>query len=103
MWLVFVLVFLWTGFPTDFAALVTTLFLPLALAAVGIVYRGAAFAFRKVSASFGEARWFGVLFAGSSVVTPFFLGTVAGAVASGGVSVVPLGTDIPQVVIDANS
>jgi cytochrome d ubiquinol oxidase subunit II len=83
VWLVFVLVFLWTGFPSAFAATVTTLFVPLALAAVGIVYRGAAFAFRKSVDSFAQARWFGALFAASSVVTPFFFGTVAGAVASG--------------------
>ena len=68
MWLVFVLVFLWTAFPTDFAALVTTLFLPLALAAVGIVYRGAAFAFRKSSGSYRQAQVLGVLFAYAAVL-----------------------------------
>lgn len=83
VWLVFVLVYLWTAFPREFTQMVTTLFVPLALVAVGIVYRGAAFAFRKSAVSFGEARWFGALFAASSVVTPFFLGTVAGGVASG--------------------
>ena len=83
VWLVFVLVFLWTGFPHGFAQIVTTLFVPLAFAGIGIVYRGAAFAFRKVATTFGAARWFGLLFAGSSVVTPFFLGTVVGGVASG--------------------
>ena len=83
VWLIFVLVFLWTGFPSGFAQIVTTLFVPLALAGVGIVYRGAAFAFRKAATTFGAARWYGVLFAGSSVVTPFFLGTVAGSIASG--------------------
>ena len=87
VWLIFVLVFLWTGFPAAFAQLVTTLYVPLALAAVGIVYRGAAFAFRKVSPTFRLARWYGALFAASSVVTPFFLGTVAGGVASGRVPV----------------
>ena len=83
VWLVFVLVFLWTGFPHGFAQVATTLFVPLALAGIGIVYRGAAFAFRKVATTFGAARWFGALFAGSSVVTPFFLGTVVGGVVSG--------------------
>ena len=83
VWLVFVLVFLWTAFPRGFAQLVTTLYVPLALAGVGIVYRGSAFAFRKASTTFAAARWYGALFAASSVVTPFFLGAVVGGVASG--------------------
>lgn len=83
VWLIFILVFLWTGFPVAFAALSTTLILPLAAAALGIVLRGAGFAFRKFAASLPAARTFGVLFAVSSLITPFFLGTVAGAVAAG--------------------
>lgn len=83
VWLVFVLVYLWTAFPRPFVAIMTTLIVPLALAAVGIVLRGAGFAFRKFSSSVEQARVFGAFFATSSVITPFFLGTVAGAVASG--------------------
>ena len=83
VWLIFILVFLWTGFPAGFAAIVTTLSLPLAFAAVGITLRGAGFAFRKFSSQVRFARLFGVIFASSSVLTPFFLGTVAGAVAGG--------------------
>ena len=83
VWLIFVLVFLWTGFPRAFGAIVTTLSIPLAAAAVGITLRGSSFAFRKVTDSLAEARIFGAVFALSSVITPFFLGTVAGAVASG--------------------
>jgi len=83
VWLIFVLVYLWTGFPTAFAQVATTLWIPLLLTGAGIVFRGAAFVFRKSSTTYGEARWYGVLFATSSVVTPFFLGTIAGSVASG--------------------
>ncbi len=83
VWLIFVLVFLWTGFPRAFGAIVTTLTVPLAVAAVGITLRGSSFAFRKVTGSLAEARFFGAVFALSSVITPFFLGTVAGAVGSG--------------------
>ncbi len=83
VWLIFVLVFLWTGFPSVFASIATTLWIPLLLAGAGIVFRGAAFVFRKSSTTYGEARWYGSLFAASSVVTPFFLGTIAGGVASG--------------------
>jgi cytochrome d ubiquinol oxidase subunit II len=59
------------------------LFIPLSLALAGIVLRGASFAFRKYSATFTQARLFGVIFAASSVITPFFLGAAAGAIASG--------------------
>src|SRR3954453_5055264 len=48
VWLVFCLVMLWTAFPPAFAAIMTTLYIPLGLAALGIVARGAGFAFRKV-------------------------------------------------------
>jgi len=61
----------------------TTLWLPMMLALLGIVLRGASFAFRKYSATLGQARLFGVVFAASSLITPFFLGCVAGAIASG--------------------
>jgi cytochrome d ubiquinol oxidase subunit II len=83
VWLVYVLVFLWTGFPTAFGAIMTTLFVPWLLVGLGIVMRGGAFAFRKFSASLREAQLHGIVFAASSVVTPFFLGMIAGAVASG--------------------
>ncbi|SFC65559.1 cytochrome d ubiquinol oxidase subunit II [Nocardioides terrae] len=83
VWLIFCLVTWWTGFPTTFAAVTTTLFVPLVLALAGIVLRGAAFAFRKYAPSVGQARLYGATFAGSSLITPFFLGTVAGGIASG--------------------
>jgi cytochrome d ubiquinol oxidase subunit II len=82
VWLIFVLVVLWTAFPPAFSAVMTTLYIPLALAVLGIVLRGAGFAFRyAVPGALREpaTRVFGV----SSVLTPFFMGTVVGAVASG--------------------
>jgi len=83
VWLIYVLVIWWTGFPAAFAAAMTTLFVPLMFALAGIVLRGASFAFRKYAATFSQARLFGAIFAGSSLIAPFFLGTVAGAIASG--------------------
>jgi cytochrome d ubiquinol oxidase subunit II len=59
------------------------LILPFLLALLGIVLRGASFAFRKFAATLGQARLFGALFAGSSIITPFFFGCIAGAIASG--------------------
>ncbi len=83
VWLIFVLVFLWSGFPVAFGAIMTTLFIPWMLVGLGIVLRGAAFAFRKFSTSVTEARWEGAVFAASSVITPFFLGMIAGGIAGG--------------------
>ena len=83
VWLIYILVMWWTGFPTAFAAAMTTLFIPMMLALAGIVLRGAGFAFRKYAETYAQARLFGVIFAGSSLITPFFLGAVAGGVASG--------------------
>ncbi|MET7763594.1 cytochrome d ubiquinol oxidase subunit II [Streptomyces sp. NPDC005393] len=82
-WLIFCLVMIWTGFPPAFAAITTTLYIPLGLTALGIVVRGAGFAFRKVLLRTAHQRVTGAAFALSSVCTPFFMGTVAGAIASG--------------------
>jgi cytochrome bd ubiquinol oxidase subunit II len=89
VWLIFVLVTLWTGFPSAFAPIMSTLYIPLTLAAVGIILRGSAFAFRKASRTISERRLYGIAFASSSVITPYFLGSVVGGVASGRV---PAGT-----------
>jgi cytochrome bd ubiquinol oxidase subunit II len=85
-WLIFDLVVLWTAFSPAFAAVMSTLFVPLCFAALGIVLRGAGFAFRHVSARLEAQRAFGASFALASVLTPFFMGTVVGAIASGRVT-----------------
>jgi cytochrome d ubiquinol oxidase subunit II len=85
VWLIFVLVVLWTAFPEAFSAIFTTLYVPLALAALGIVLRGCGFAFRKTIEGLQGRRAMGATFAISSFVTPFFMGTVVGAIAAGNV------------------
>jgi cytochrome bd ubiquinol oxidase subunit II len=85
VWLIFILVVLWTAFPPAFSAVMTTLYVPIALAALGIVLRGAGFAFRKSIVRLSGRRAAGAIFAISSLLTPFFMGTVVGAVASGNV------------------
>jgi cytochrome d ubiquinol oxidase subunit II len=82
VWLIFVIVLTWTVIPPVFAAVSSTLYIPLTLAALGIIARGSAFAFRKVTTEPWLQQLFGAAFALSSVLTPFFLGTVAGALAS---------------------
>ena len=87
VWLIFVLVVLWTGFSLAFESIFSTLFIPLSLAALGIVLRGSGFAFhhtaRRLRGRAIAERLFGV----SSLLTPFFLGTVVGAIAAGRVPV----------------
>ncbi|MGE3286123.1 MAG: cytochrome d ubiquinol oxidase subunit II [Pseudonocardia sp.] len=83
VWLIFVLVILWTAFSGGFVAVTTTLYVPLTLAAFGMIARGAAFAFRKSVTTLPLKRFLGACFALSSVITPYFLGAVVGGVASG--------------------
>jgi cytochrome bd ubiquinol oxidase subunit II len=85
VWLIFVLVVLWTAFGGAFSAIFTTVYVPLAVAALGIVLRGAGFAFGKSIEGLRERRLAGAIFAFSSVITPFFMGTVVGAIAAGNV------------------
>jgi cytochrome d ubiquinol oxidase subunit II len=87
VWLIFVRVVLWTGFSSAFEAVFSTLFIPLSLAALGIVLRGAGFAFHHSARRAGGRALAATIFGLSSVLTPFFLGTVVGAVAGGRVPV----------------
>jgi cytochrome d ubiquinol oxidase subunit II len=83
VWLIFILVVMWTGFPGLFGAVSSTLWVPLTIAALGVIARGSAFAFRKNVAALWQRRVLGAAFAVSSVLTPFFLGAAAGGVAAG--------------------
>jgi cytochrome d ubiquinol oxidase subunit II len=87
VWVIFSLVICWTAFPTAFAAILSTLWIPFALALVGIILRGSGFAFRHflTDRAAEVSRW---AFAVASIVTPFFLGAALGGIASGRV---PLG------------
>jgi cytochrome d ubiquinol oxidase subunit II len=84
VWLILVVVLLFTGFPRAFAAISITLFVPLVLLLFGIVLRGAAFTFRTYDYPEDrvQVRW-GLVFSGSSVLAPLVLGVVVGALASG--------------------
>jgi len=87
VWLIFCLVVLWTAFPPAFGSIMTTLSIPLSLALLGIVLRGAGFAFRHEAEQLSRQRLLGGIFAISSMLTPFFFGTVIGGIASGRVPV----------------
>jgi cytochrome bd ubiquinol oxidase subunit II len=82
VWLIFVLTVTWTAYPTVFASIASTLSIPLFIAAVGIVMRGASYALRAGASTGRERRRIDLVFALSSVLTPFALGTIVGAIAS---------------------
>ncbi len=83
VWLIISVVLLWTAFPPAFAAIFTSLFIPLSVAALGIVLRGTGFAFRSQVRTLRWEAAAGGVFALASLLTPFFLGTVIGSVVTG--------------------
>ncbi|GDY31517.1 cytochrome d ubiquinol oxidase subunit II [Gandjariella thermophila] len=87
VWLVFALVLTWTGFPVLFESVFSTAWIALTLAALGLVLRGAGFAFRKPTRRLAQQRRAGATYAISSALTPFFFGTVLGGIASGRIPV----------------
>ncbi len=83
VWLIFVLTVTWTAYPGAFGAIASTLSVPLFIAAVGIVLRGAAYALRAGTSGDGaQQRAIDAVFSLSSILTPFALGTMIGAIAS---------------------
>ena len=87
VWLIFVLVVVWTAYPTAFGAIFSTLYIPLFVAALGIILRGTCYAMRGVVSGPREERILGALFGVSSALTPFALGAAIGGIASGRVPV----------------
>jgi len=85
VWLVLAIVLCWTGFPSLFQAAFLSLYPLYTLALVGLILRGAFFAFRHVAGSAGERRMADLVFGVSSVLTPFFFAASLGAIASGAV------------------
>jgi len=82
VWLIFVLTVTWTAYPTFFGSIASTLSVPLFIAAIGIVLRGASYALRAGTATAREQRSIDTVFAVSSILVPFALGTMIGAIAA---------------------
>jgi len=82
VWLIFVLTVMWTSYPRAFGSLASTLSIPLFVAGIGIVLRGAAYAIRPGSATTRQERAIDAVFGVSSILTPFALGAAAGGIAS---------------------
>jgi cytochrome d ubiquinol oxidase subunit II len=91
VWLIFVVVLLFSTFPRAFAAIGVALHVPLTLFLIGVVLRGSAFAFQsgafEPSASPAGPRRWGRVFAWASLVAPVLLGMCVGAIASGEIRV----------------
>jgi cytochrome d ubiquinol oxidase subunit II len=87
VWLIFVLVVCWTAYPVAFASILSTLSIPLFAAAFGIILRGASYALRGQLDGASGRRLVENVFALSSILTPFALGSVVGSIASGRVPV----------------
>jgi cytochrome d ubiquinol oxidase subunit II len=82
VWLIFVLTVTWTAYPTAFGSIASTLYIPLFLAGLGVVFRGAAYALRAGTSKPSELGLIDTVFSLSSILTPFALGTIVGAIAS---------------------
>jgi cytochrome d ubiquinol oxidase subunit II len=87
VWLIFVLTVMWTAYPSAFGSIASTLSVPLFVAALGIVARGAAYALRAGVSGRRELRAVSTASGVSSIVTPFALGAAVGGIASGRVPV----------------
>lgn len=84
VWLILVVVLLFTAYPPAFAFISTTLNIPISLALLGVVMRGTAFVSMKYdNNSCREQKNWNRLFAGASIITPFLYGTVIGAISTG--------------------
>jgi cytochrome d ubiquinol oxidase subunit II len=89
VWLILIVVILFTGFPPAFAAMMTALNIPFTLMLIGIVLRGSAFTFRKYDVKSEEVkqRW-SILFGAASFFTPFVQGVTLGALSTGQIRIV---------------
>lgn len=87
VWLIFVLTVCWTAYPLAFGSIASTLAIPLLVAALGIVLRGTTYVLRDVRSSLLAHRLLGTVFSLSSLLTPFSLGAMVGAIAAGRVPV----------------
>lgn len=88
VWLIFVIVLLFSAFPPAFAALSVGLFGVFHVVLVGITLRGAAFVFRGPEVAEHHTGHWGTVFGVASVITPLLLGMAIGAVSSGNFRVI---------------
>lgn len=84
VWLILVIVIIFMGFPKVYTVLSTTLHIPLFIMLIGIVFRGTAFTFRHYDVNKDETHnYYTHIFRINSLITPFFLGVILGAMILG--------------------
>ena len=83
VWLIFVMILFWTTFPLSFAQACRIAFVPLFLALAGIVFRGAAYAFRTALKEIDwHRRTWERVFGIASTAAPFFMGVAVGTLSN---------------------
>ncbi|HEX4035132.1 MAG TPA: cytochrome d ubiquinol oxidase subunit II [Solirubrobacteraceae bacterium] len=82
VWLIFILTITWTAYPVAFGSIASTLAVPLFIAAVGIIFRGATYALRSAEPTGRQRRLIDTGFSISSIIAPFALGAAIGAIAA---------------------
>lgn len=81
IWLILLIVLMFVAFPKAYSTVLTVLHFPATIMLIGIVLRGSAFVFRKYDEKGdGNRRLWSVMFAIGSIIAPFFLGTILGAI-----------------------
>ncbi len=97
VWLILVIVLLFTCFPAAFSTIAIALHIPLTLMLFGIVLRGSAFIFRSYGSDRDatQQRW-GLVFAIASIITPVLLGMCVGAIATGGLGMTSFAGSFPE-------
>jgi cytochrome d ubiquinol oxidase subunit II len=103
VWLIFVLTVFWTAYPKALGSIASTLAVPLFIAAVGIVFRGAAYAMRAGAAGERESGRIDTIFSLSSILTPFALGAAIGGIATNRVPVGNAAGDLVSSWLNATS
>jgi cytochrome bd ubiquinol oxidase subunit II len=84
MWLIISIVILFVGFPAVYTTVSVYLHIPLVLMLMGIIARGTAFSFRNYDAVKDEMQLiYSRIFVYASIITPLFLGIIAGSIVSG--------------------
>jgi cytochrome d ubiquinol oxidase subunit II len=86
VWLILVIVLLFTGFPRAFSVIMIALHIPITAMLIGIVLRGSTFVFRKYDSTEDvvQRRW-STIFGIASFFTPFFQGLTLGALTTGAI------------------
>jgi len=81
IWLILLIVLMFVAFPKVYTTILTFLHFPTTIMLFGIVLRGSAFVFRKYDTERDRnKKLWSMVFAIGSIIAPFFLGLILGAI-----------------------